>query len=108
MAEDRTVRSRFLTAPEAAAALGITRSSLYSYVSRGRIRAETDPRDPRVSRYLQADVLRLRDGKEARLHPEIAARKTLRWGIPVLESSVTRIDENRFYYRGRDALTLAR
>jgi citrate synthase len=61
-----------------------------------------------VSRYLAADVLRLRDGKEARLHPDIAARKTLRWGIPVLESSLTLIDEGRFYYRGQDALTLAR
>lgn len=100
--------SRFLTASEAAAMLGISRGSLYSYVSRGRIRAEADPRDRRVSRYLAADVLGLRDGKEARLHPEIAARKTLRWGIPVLESSLTLIDNGRFYYRGRDALTLAR
>jgi citrate synthase len=100
--------SRFLSATDAAAALGISRGSLYSYVSRGRIRAEPDPRNPRVSRYLAADVLRLRDGKEARLHPDIAARKTLRWGIPVLESSLTLINDGRFYYRGQDALTLAR
>jgi citrate synthase len=99
---------RFFSAGEAAATLGISRGSLYSYVSRGRIRAEPDPRNPRVSRYLAADVLRLRDGKEARLHPDIAARKTLRWGIPVLESSLTLIDDGRFYYRGQDALTLAR
>ena len=100
--------SRFLSASEAATLLGISRSSLYSYVSRGRIRAEGDPRDPRLSRYVAVDVLRLRDGKEARLHPEIAARKTLRWGIPVLESSLTLIDGGRVYYRGQDALTLAR
>src|ERR1044071_8666955 len=99
--------SRFFTASEAAAMLGISRGSLYSYVSRGRIRAEADPRDPRVSRYLAADVVRLRDGKEARLHPEIAARKTLRWGIPVLESSLTLIDDGRLYYRGHDAIALA-
>ena len=106
----RSVRAaaQYFSSAEAAAVLGISRGSLYSYVSRGRIRGEPDPRNPRVSRYLAADVLRLRDGKEARLHPDIAARKTLRWGIPVLESSLTLIDNGRFYYRGQDALTLAR
>jgi len=107
-ASDLRRKSQFLSAADAAAALGISRSSLYSYVSRGRIRAEPDPRNPRVSRYLATDVLRLHDGKEARLHPDIAARKTLRWGIPVLESSLTLIDDGRLYYRGQDALTLAR
>ena len=100
--------SRYLTAAEAAALLGVSRSSLYAYVSRGRIHAESDPRKPRRSRYLTADVERLRDRKEARLHPEAAARKTLAWGIPVLESSLTLIGDGRFYYRGRDALALAR
>jgi citrate synthase len=105
---ERVVSPRFLSAPEAAALLGVSRNSLYSYVSRGRIRAEADPRNPRVSRYLAGDVLGLRDGKEARLHPDIAARKTLRWGIPVLESSLTLINEGRLYYRGQDVSRLAR
>lgn len=100
--------SRFLSASEATSWLGISRGSLYSYVSRGRIRAEADPRDPRVSRYLADDIVHLREAKEARLHPEIAARKTLRWGIPILESSLTLIDDGRFYYRGRDVVSLAR
>ncbi len=97
-----------MSAADAAALLGVSRNSLYSYVSRGRIHAEADPHDPRVSRYLAADVVRLRDRKEARLHPEAAAQKTLQWGIPVLESSVTLIESGRFYYRGVDALALAR
>jgi citrate synthase len=99
---------KYSSAAEAAAFLGVSRSSLYAYVSRGRIRAEADPRDPRASRYLTADIERLRDRKEARLHPELAARKALDWGAPLLESSLTLIDRGRFYYRGRDALTLAR
>jgi citrate synthase len=101
-------RSRYLTAREAAGFLGVTRASLYAYVSRGRIHAETDPRNPRSSRYLAIDVERLRDRKQARLHPDIAARKTLNWGIPVLESGLTLIDDGRLYYRGHDALMLAR
>jgi citrate synthase len=100
-------RSRHLTAAEAAARLGVSRNSLYAYVSRGRIHAESDPRNPRASRYLAVDVERLRDQKEARLHPEAAARKTLAWGTPVLGSSVTLIDGGRLYYRGHDALALA-
>jgi citrate synthase len=38
----------------------------------------------------------------------VAARKTLTWGIPVLESSLTLIDGGRLYYRGHDAGALAR
>ncbi len=81
---------------------------MYAYVSRGRIHAESDPRNPRASRYLAIDVERLRDQKEARRHPDVAARKTLAWGIPVLGSSLTLIDGGRLYYRGHDVLTLAR
>jgi citrate synthase len=81
---------------------------LYAYVSRGRIRAESDPRNPRASRYLAVDVERLRDQKEARLHPDVAARKTLAWGIPVLASSLTLIEDGTLYYRGHDVVALAR
>jgi citrate synthase len=104
---DSPRRSRYLNASEAAAALGVSRNSLYAYVSRGRLHAESDPRNPRASRYLTADVERLRDQSQARLHPEVVARNTLNWGIPVLESSLTLIDGGRFYYRGRDAIALA-
>src|SRR5438132_11874414 len=101
-------RPRYLTAGEAAGLLGVTPASLYAYVSRGRIHAETDPRNPRKSRYLTADVVRLRDRKQARQHPDLAAKQSLSWGIPVLESGITLIDDGRFYYRGRDVLTLAK
>jgi citrate synthase len=104
---DSPRRSRYLSASEAAAALGVSRNSLYAYVSRGRLHAESDPRHPRASRYLTAEVERLRDQNQARLHPEVVARNTLNWGIPVLESSLTLIDRGRFYYRGRDAIALA-
>jgi citrate synthase len=101
-------RRRYLSASEAASLLGVSRASLYSYVSRGRIRAERDTREPRTSRYLAADVERLRSMKEARRHPDVAARQALSLGLPVLESSITLIENGRLYYRGRDAIALAR
>jgi citrate synthase len=107
VADNPPNRSRYLSASEAVGILGVAPASLYAYVSRGRIHAEADPRDPRRSRYLAADVERLRDRKQARLHPDAAARKSLNWGIPVLESALTLIDDGRLFYRGHDAMALA-
>jgi citrate synthase len=105
---DASERRGYLSAAEAAARLGIRVASLYAYVSRGRIRSEPDPHNPRASRYLAADVERFLGRKQARSRPELAALTALDWGSPVLESSLTLIDSGRFYYRGRDALELAR
>ena len=40
--------------------------------------------------------------------PDKAAARALQWGLPVLESSITFIDGQRLYYRGHDAVALAR
>src|SRR5262245_4561784 len=109
MARVRTKMSsdRYLTAHEAAAALNVSLSTLYSYVSRGMLRSEPVDGQPRVRRYLQEDVSRLVERKELRIDPAKAAARSLRWGAPVLDSSLTLIDGGRIYYRGRDALELA-
>jgi citrate synthase len=103
MAEDR-----FLTAQEAAAELGISLATLYAYASRGMLRSEAVPGDPRARRYPWADVQRLKDRKELRKDPEKAAPKALSWGAPVLESALTLVQDGRLYYRGRDVVELAR
>jgi citrate synthase len=103
-----TRSATYLTAAEAAARLGVHRSTLYSYVSRGHVRALPDPHNAHASRYVTADVERLRDRKQARLHPGDAARKTLHFGLPVLQSAITLIENGRLFYRGQDALRLAR
>ena len=46
----------WLSADEAMERLGVRPQTLYAYVSRGRIRAEADPVDPRRSRYRTSDV----------------------------------------------------
>src|SRR5262245_30748552 len=99
---------RYLTASEAAAALGVSLSTLYSYVSRGMLRSEPVAGHRRVRRYLQEDVSRLLERKELRSDPVKAVARSLHWGTPVLDSSLTLIDRGLIYYRGRDALELAR
>src|SRR4029079_4791002 len=91
-----------------AAELGISLATLYAYASRGMLRSETVAGDPRARRYPKEDVLRLKEKKELRKDPEKAAPKALSWGIPVLESAIPLIQDGRLYYRGRDAIELAR
>jgi citrate synthase len=98
----------FLTAKQAAHALGVTLPTLYAYTSRGQLRSEAVPGEPRQRRYHREDVERLKDRKAARRDPARAAARGLRWGEPVLESGITLIHDGTFYYRGRDAVRLAR
>lgn len=97
-----------MSAEEAAAALGISRATLYAYVSRGLIRSLPAPGSSRARRYSAEDVARLQAQHEQRRAPERAAAAALEWGPPVLESRLTLITPEGLYYRGHDAATLAR
>jgi len=97
----------YLSARQAADALGVTRATLYAYASRGQLRSEPVPQRPRERRYPRQDVERLKERQEARRDPHKAAARGLHWGGPVLESGITLIQDGRFYYRGRDASDLA-
>lgn len=99
---------RYLSADEAADALDIAKNTLYAYVSRGLIRSEPGDDSRRTRRYRADDVERLQRKKRIKQDPETAARTALDWGLPVLESGLTLIDDGRFSYRGRDACRLAR
>jgi len=98
----------YLTAKQASHALGVTLATLYAYTSRGQLRSEAVPGEPRQRRYHREDVERLKDRKAARRDPAKAAARGLRWGEPVLESGITFIHDGTFYYRGQDAVKLAR
>lgn len=99
------VEDLYLTSRRAAEELGISAATLYAYVSRGLIRSEAG--SGRSRRYLADDVRRLKERKRQRQDPASVAGGALYWGAPVLESGITRISGYRFYYRGRDALSLA-
>jgi citrate synthase len=96
-----------LDAAEAANRLGISRATLYAYVSRGLVRAVADEADPRRSLYSAGDVEALRAKKARGRKPETIANTALDFGLPVLTSRITRIADGRLVYRGRDATEVA-
>jgi citrate synthase len=101
--------TRYLSAGEAADELGISKNTLYAYVSRGLIRSEAVPGGSRrTRRYPAEDVRRLKEQRERQRDPSRAARTALDFGLPVLPSALTLIEDGRFFYRGRDACELAR
>lgn len=93
------------TAEQACARLQIKRKTLYTYVSRGWIRAQAT--SGRRKRYLAADVEELARRAAEASGSAAAAGAALRWGPPVLSSALTAIDPDGPYYRGRSAVGLA-
>jgi citrate synthase len=96
-----------LDAAEAAARLRVSRATLYAYVSRGLIRSLAKPGDPRAALYPAADIAALLRRKARQRRPAMAAATALDWGLPVLETRITRIEGGRLAYRGEDAIALA-
>jgi citrate synthase len=103
-----TTKNAWIAAPEAARALGVTRATLYAYVSRGHVRSQPGGGTTRERQYAREDVERLRRRAEERRDPDKVAAHALQWGLPVLESEITLIADNALHYRGRDAAILAR
>lgn len=101
-------KPEWLDARAATRLLDVNRATLYAYVSRGFVRSEPVPGRPRERRYAREDVDRLRVRAEERRNPEKAAANALRWGVPILESSITLIADGKLYYRGQDVCELAR
>lgn len=98
----------WLSSEVAASRLGVSRATLYAYVSRGLIRSTPAPGDPRQRRYAGEDVDNLRGRSEERRDPAKIGERALHWGVPVLESAITLIENGRLYYRGHDVAELAR
>jgi citrate synthase len=99
--------SNWLTAEEALVRLRVRPQTLYAYVSRGRVRAEPDPAEPRRSRYRMSDVAALAERNGRGRKAADVASAAIAWGEPVLTSSITTVRDGRLYYRGRDAARLA-
>jgi citrate synthase len=103
-----TSRESWIGAEAAATLLGVSRATLYAYVSRGHIRSQPLPGSSRQRSYSREDVERLHRRTDERRAPDKATARALQWGLPVLESSITLVDGRRLYYRGLDVITLAR
>ncbi len=97
----------WMDADQAAALLGVTKSTLYAYVSRGKLAAA--PGATRQSRaYRRSEVERIAGQRARGRRPREVARAALAWGLPVLESTLTLIEAHQLHYRGRSAIELAR
>src|SRR5581483_8234424 len=83
----------WIAAAEAARLLGVNRATLYAYVSRGYLRSQAAPGSPRERMYSRDDVERLRRRTEERRAPDKAAARALQWGMPILESSISLVEE---------------
>src|SRR5215472_4886346 len=99
--------AEWLSAEEALSRLRVRPQTLYAYVSRGRVRAEPDPDEPRRSRYRSSDVAALAERKARGRKAADVARGAIAWGEPVLPSAITTVRDGRLWYRGRDAVVLA-
>lgn len=91
-----------LTTSQAAARLGVTRQTLYAYVSRGVLR-RTLAEDGRSSLFEAKDIEAMaRRGRPRRHDGGTAGRIHVS-----MASAITEIREQRIYYRGQDSLGLA-
>jgi citrate synthase len=97
----------WLSADEAMLKLRVRPQTLYAYVSRGRVRAEPDPDEPRRSRYCASDVAALADKKSRGRKAADVAVGAIAWGEPVLASAITTVAGGRLFYRGQDAVRLS-
>lgn len=99
--------TEWLSSKEAARRLGVSAATLYAYVSRGLLRSEgTDGQ--RERRYRADDVAQLKRRRDVGRKAESIAANALDFGTPVLESSLTLIENGHLFYRGQEATRLAR
>lgn len=99
----------YLSAEDAAAYLGVSRATLYAYVSRGRVVSDPDPASTaRSRRYPRVALDELKADRERRRDPALKALGALSSGAPLLDSALTLIRDGRLWYRGRDACELSR
>ncbi len=100
------MKDQFISARQACELLGVSRATLYAYVSRGLVQSRpgTDHRS-RVYRRLDVDKLlqRKRIGRGAAR----GAAQSLDRGLPVMETRICLIRPDGPWYRGYSALTLA-
>ena len=97
----------FLTAPQAAALLGVKLPTVYAYTSRGLIQSVPGGRG-RSRRYRRSDLERLCARRDARAGHGPVAAAALRHGEPVLDSAITLISATEGpIYRGKSAIELA-
>lgn len=99
--------SDFLSAAEAAEFLGVSKATLYSYVSRGMLVSVALEPGSRQRSYRRADLASLRHRSTFRKNPDLAATEVIEFGTPILTTSISQITETEHSYRGISSRELA-
>ncbi len=99
-------RGDYLSRDQALRVLQVKPQTLYSYVSRGFIRSMPQP-GLRGSFYLREDVEKVRSRSVSHAGHGPAAASAMRWGEPVITTSITELTEAGPRYRNRLAVDLA-
>jgi citrate synthase len=106
-------RPLLIDAETASRRLGVSKATLYAYVSRRLLRAHPDPADPRARRYAisEIDALKERRDRPKRATDQFLVEHTLTAldrARPIVRTALTTIADGMPHYRGRNALKLAR
>lgn len=107
VAQPSTRSDEWLPARDAAALLGVSLGTLYSYVSRGLLHPVAAGGATRGKHYRRGELQRLAHRHAAVREPRRVAGAALDFGLPVLASSLCLIESGRLYYRGHEAVQLA-
>jgi citrate synthase len=99
--------SAYVDRDAALSLLAVKPATLYTYVSRGLIRRVAVP-GRRQSLYAREDVERVRARSNARASDAVLAAGSIRYGEPIVPTSITEIGHDGPRYRGRSAIELAR
>ena len=99
--------SFLVTASEACGILRVKPATLYTYASRGLLHPVTSP-GRKSSRYLREEIERLRARSGTRSGDGAVDATALRWGRPLVATSITEITDAGPSYRGYLATDLVR
>lgn len=98
----------WISMDEACRQLGVRPQTVYAYVSRGKLEVTPDPADSRRSLYRAEDVAALARRKQAGRKHETLAANTMFGAEPSIPTAISSFSRGRLYYRGRDAVNLAK
>ena len=100
--------ANWISMAEACRLLGVQPQTVYAYVSRGKLEVMTDLADTRRSLYRAEDVAALAKRKQDGRKRETVATNTLFGAEPSIPTALCAFFRGRPYYRGQDAVELAR
>jgi citrate synthase len=106
ISSDHPAPTQLVDAKKAAEMLGVSIASLYSYVSRGKLGRTEDP-DTGTSLFGVQEIQEFVSRRDRGKRPDRVAIASLDFGLPVLESGISTVEDGRLLFRGHDAAELA-